>query len=93
MPTEGTKRCKHCGRLLSTSMFHRHRTSKDGFWSTCKECCREERKTLKEQLRAGATSKQQIVFNISTLTDDAIFDELLRRGYIGELKYSKVVNI
>ncbi|MBT1285881.1 hypothetical protein [Phocaeicola dorei] len=93
MPAEGTKVCKHCGRLLSTSMFYRHRTSKDGFWSTCKECCREERRTLKEQQRAGIKPEQQIVFSISNLTDDAIFDELRRRGYIGELKYYKVVNI
>lgn len=93
MEAEGTKVCKCCGRLLSTSMFYHHRTSKDGVWNTCKDCCRKARKTLKEQQRAGMEPEQQVVFSISNLTDDAIFDELRRRGYIGELKYYRVVNI
>ena len=65
MPAEGTKVCKHCGRLLSTSMFYRHRTSKDGFWSTCKECCREERRTLKEQ--QNLSNKLYLVFPTSLM--------------------------
>lgn len=32
-------------------------------------------------------------FTLADFTDDSIFAELRRRGYNGELRYSKVVNI
>jgi hypothetical protein len=93
MAAEGTKVCQCCGRLLSTSMFHRHRTSKDGFWNTCKECCREERNALKEKQRNRTSSESKATFKIEELADSMIFAELKRRGYVGELKFSKTVII
>lgn len=93
MDTKETKVCKCCGRLLSTSMFYRHRTSKDGCWNTCKDCCREERKELKNQQRNRTAPGVKATFKISDFTDNMLFAELHRRGYAGELKFSKVVNI
>lgn len=93
MEIKETKVCKCCGRLLSTSMFYRHRTSKDGYWNTCKDCCRQERKQLKESQRSGTTPGVNAVFKISDFTDNMLFAELHRRGYTGELKYCKVINV
>lgn len=93
MEVEGTKVCKCCGRLLSASMFYRHRISKDGYWNTCKDCCRQERKLLKESQRSGTMPGANATFKISDLTDNMLFAELHKRGYTGELKYCKVVNV
>ena len=35
------KRCKRCGRELDESEFNKHKNTKDGLQSYCKECQRE----------------------------------------------------
>ena len=95
------KKCHKCGRELPLSEFHLNRTNKDGHSSNCKDCVRaydKERASKRiEAAKKKETSRkaQQIPLkaDISNLTDSELFAELKKRGYTGELHFSKVVNL
>lgn len=88
----GTKVCSRCGRELPTSDFFKNKSSKDGLAHYCKECERERRS--KKNDKGGITQQGvKATFKISDFTDDMLFAELRRRGFTGELRYSKVVNV
>ena len=72
-----TKVCKECGQSLPKSNFSKNKATKDGLANYCKKCDKERNATLK----------------MSDFDDNMLFAELRRRGYTGELRYSKVVNI
>lgn len=93
MIREGTKVCKCCGRLLSVSMFRIHRDSQDYYWDTCKDCCRKERRELRDRQRNRVQQEPVAAFQITDFTDDMLFAELRRRGFDGELNFSKKVPI
>lgn len=51
-PTEGTKTCTRCGRLLTLDSFHRDKAQRDGRKGRCKEC---ESEVGRERTRAAGT--------------------------------------
>lgn len=85
-----TKICPKCGRELSVSKFYKNRATKDGYAVYCKECEKE-----KKHSKVGGITQQGVkaTFKISDFDDNMLFAELRRRGYTGELRYSKVVNV
>lgn len=86
-----TKICSKCGRELPVSKFFKNKATKDGFAVYCKECEKERRKPNSK----GGVTQQGVkaTFKISDFDDNMLFAELRRRGYTGELRYSKVVNV
>lgn len=95
------KKCCKCGRELPLSEFHLNRTNKDGHSATCKDCVKayDKERNLKKRAatkkRETGRKAQQIPLkaDISNLSDSELFAELKKRGYTGELHFSKVVNL
>lgn len=95
------KKCTKCGRELPLSMYHLRKSSKDGHSGMCKDCTRiydKERaaKKIAATKKRRAEKKAQSIplkASISNLSDSELFDELKRRGYAGELHFTRVVNI
>lgn len=103
-----TKVCKSCGKELPILEFYRDRTKKDGHGNECKECRREYQKAYAKQhprsrkkaAEAHPTSPHPDILpfsepslNLADITDDAIFTEIRRRGYTGELRHSTIINV
>ena len=77
-----TKICSTCRRELPVTEFSKNRACKDGLNTKCKEC-------VKNCPQPGIKA----TFKISDFTDDMLFAELRRRGYTGELRFTKIVNV
>ncbi len=106
---ENLKVCKHCNKKLPLSDFYRNRTTKDGYECYCKECKNELTKTYKIGSQSGKKAKTDELthpdvppfvvetplhtLNLADMTDDELFLELRRRGYTGDLRFSKVITI
>ena len=85
-----TKKCKACGKELPLSEFGKNKSIKDGHDNKCKSC----RKKLRENSSGGVTQQGvKATFKMSDFEDNMLFAELRRRGYTGELRYSKVINV
>ena len=85
-----TKVCKECGQSLPISNFSKNKATKDGLANYCKKCDKERRRKS-----SGGITQQGVkaTLKMSDFDDNMLFAELRRRGYTGELRYSKVVNI
>lgn len=85
-----TKVCKKCGQNISVSKFSKNKATKDGLSPYCKECEKEKRRKPN-----GGVTQQGVkaTLKMSDFDDNMLFAELRRRGYTGELRYSKVVNV
>lgn len=83
------KTCKCCGKQLPTTCFYKNPIAKDGLDYFCSDC------RTKALLKGGIKKRSQrkSVLKLADFSDDAIFSELKRRGYVGELSYTKVVSI
>lgn len=79
------KKCKLCGRTLPVSEFGSNKRAKDGLDSRCNECVQNHAGIPQPGIKA--------TFKISDFSDEMLFAELRRRGFTGELRYSKVVNV
>ena len=85
-----TKKCKACGKELPLSEFGKNKSIKDGHDNKCKSC----RKKLRENPSGGVTQQGvKATLKMSDFKDNMLFAELRRRGYTGELRYSKVINV
>ena len=85
-----TKVCKECGQSLPISNFSKNKATKDGLANYCKKCDKERRR----KSSGGITQPGvKATLKMSDFDDNMLFAELRRRGYTGELRYSKVVNI
>lgn len=80
---EETKVCKSCGRELPLSEFYVAPHLNSGYEPTCKECRRKRRKI----------QEQQRILQLSEFHDDTLMAELRKRGYTGELRLTKIINI
>jgi superfamily II helicase len=91
-----TKVCRHCGQEKPISEFYPSKKTKDGHDSWCKECKKADNrlsakrvsasvKTLQEEVdRLRATAKGKL----SQYEPRELIEELQRRGYHGEYKYT-----
>ncbi len=86
---EKTKVCPCCGRELPLSAFFRNKNLKSGHATYCKEC--EKLKKSKKNIRTQQGVKATLCLN--DFDDSMLFAELRRRGYTGELRFSKVIAV
>lgn len=107
--SEETKICRDCGRELPVSHFYRYYGQvKAQYEPTCKDCrlARQKQNEMKRKMQQQTSiqfvpqnkpSEQQdpaiLYAHIKHVTDDEILKEVARRGFHGELQYSKTVKV
>lgn len=75
------KRCSKCGQVKPASEFRRHGRSKDGLWKICRKC----------QTKANCVNGANP--DLAAFTPRELMLELRARGYVGELLYTKKIDI
>ena len=92
-----TKLCKRCGRELDESEFNKHKNTKDGLQSYCRECQRElnrmRRKPKLPQLKVPQIEGGKVNPKLAEFTPRQLMEELKARGYTGELKFTQVIKL
>lgn len=78
-----TKKCTHCGRVLPTSNFHKSSYTKDGLYTICKDCRKEQQK--KSRLKRSASP--QLNPALADFTPQELIEQLRALGYKGSLEY------
>lgn len=85
----GVKLCRVCREIKPKNEFPPNPNNADGFSTHCMEC---EKKARSQNLKEQPSTKEQC----STLADyptETLIAELKRRGYEGELRISRVINL
>lgn len=85
-----TKICPSCGKKLPLTEFYKNKNRTDGYASMCKVC-----EKAKYGRRERRTSQQitQATLSLIDFDDPQLFAELRRRGYTGELRFSKTITV
>jgi acetyl-CoA carboxylase beta subunit len=79
------KKCKKCKRIMPISDFYKNSATADGHSNSCKEC--------DKKIRSKNKTKGKNVLKIADFTDETLFAEIRKRGYAGEVTYTKSVSI
>ena len=80
--TVETKRCPKCGQVLPLSAFGKDNRSADGHARYCKECLKVVNNARNHRKQAESARGQLM---LQTYSDDALYNELRRRGWQGRL--------
>ena len=85
------KECSRCHRELPESEFYKNISSKDGLQCWCKSCTNDYDKYVrpfknKEKMGDGNPA-------LAEFTPRQLIDELRKRGYTGELKYTQIIKL
>lgn len=85
------KECSKCHRVLPESEFYKNVSTKDGFQYWCKSCVNDYYKNVrsfknKEKMGDGNPA-------LAEFTPRQLIDELRKRGYTGELKYTQTIKL
>ena len=95
--TTFVKKCSKCGKTLPFSEFEKHNKSKDGYHRYCKQCGSSSKATPQnESGRPEAYIPQpgnKATLTLADFSDENIFAELRRRGYNGQLSFSRVITV
>lgn len=75
------RKCKKCGELLPITEFWHNDHCRGGREPTCKRC-----KTAPKP-----TSSRDI--SLADLSDEALINELRRRGFVGDLRQNVTISI
>ena len=89
--------CKECGRELPIESFYKN--SRFGYANTCRECIKEKKRNTRmekfasaeELLKTKIQEAQQM--RLSEFSPRELMQELCKRGYKGELTYTRTETI
>lgn len=98
---ESFKKCACCGQQLPLSSFNKSKQSQDGHYTYCRECVSKKNKERYENKKKKKNSSNPIEFHkpvvlnteLSRFQPRELINELRRRGYRGELKFTQVVSL
>lgn len=85
------KECSKCHRVLPESEFYKDRSRKDGLNHRCKSCIKNYNKnvrTFKNKEKMGDKNPA-----LAEFTPRQLINELRKRGYTGELKYTQIIKL
>jgi len=85
------KKCSRCHRELPESEFYKNISYKDGLQCWCKSCANDYNKYVrsfknKEKMGDGNPALAEFI-------PRQLIDELRKRGYTGELKYTQIIKL
>lgn len=86
------RKCKACGKLLplTSQFFNPNPSCRGGFEPRCRECKEARyRPTHTAEAAYGQPALSSRDFPITSLSDEDLISELGRRGYSGELTFSR----
>lgn len=87
-----TKECSACHRVLPAQDFYPSKNTPDGLLSRCKECQKKAARQRYHAITAAATAN--VLGNpLAAFSPRQLIDELRRRGYTGELKYTNIIKL
>ena len=81
------RKCRRCGKILPITDFNPNESCRGGYEPTCK-ACKEIRKSQKPAIKK---SSQDI--DLSSISDEVLMCEIRKRGFTGELRYSRIITI
>lgn len=86
------RRCSCCGKILPITDFAKNADCVGGYEPTCKSCRSLRRKERAAQ-RKAAMAHADITFDLKSLPDDVLAQELIRRGWKGEITKTLTIAI
>ena len=94
---EKTKLCPRCERILPLDSFNKNSSRPDGLQAYCKDCQREQVQNYKS---TRAAKRRERISNLENgnpklrdFTPRQLMDELISRGYRGELIYTQKIKL
>lgn len=92
-----TKVCSKCKRELPITEFSKHRRSKDGLQCSCKQCQKEYMESIRSKQDKIKQERKNFIENgnpkLKEFTPRQLMDELIARGYRGELIYVQKIKL
>ena len=85
------KECSRCHRVLPESEFYKNISSKDGLQFWCKSCSNDYDKNVRHLKNKGKMGDENPA--LAEFTPRQLIDELRKRGYTGELKYTQIIKL
>lgn len=89
--------CTKCGKALPLEEFLPNKNSKDGYYKQCKSCVASARKphggVSSKPIESCGFSSPTVAQELTSFKTTDIFAELRRRGWSGELHFTKVQKI
>lgn len=108
MEEETLRVCSTCHKKLPLSEFYKNRCRPGGHEYVCKSCKNEWHKEYQAKRKARQNAEEEaahpdvlpfvvetplLTLNLADITDKELFEEIRRRGYTGDLRFSKVITI
>lgn len=87
-----TKECSACHRVLPAQDFYPSKNTSDGLTSRCEECQKKSARQRYYAIKAATTANVQ-GNPLAAFSPRQLIDELRRRGYTGELKYTNIIKL
>lgn len=85
------KKCSRCHRELPESEFYKNISSKDGLQCWCKSGSNDYDKYVRSFKNKGKMGDGNHA--LAEFTPRQLIDELRKRGYTGELKYTQIIKL
>lgn len=101
-------KCPDCGKILpyDTEHFYSNSKRKSGLDVRCKQCYKKRYVSTAAKIKSAAASPKTthtpthapthaptLTLDLASMTDDVLIAEVRRRGYTGELRYTKVISV
>lgn len=94
---EETKLCPRCKRILPLDSFSKNSSRPDGLQAYCKDCQREQVQNYKQKRTVKRRERISNLENgnpkLKDFTPRQLMDELISRGYRGELIYTQKIKL
>lgn len=94
---EETKLCPRCERILPLDSFSKNSNRPDGLQAYCKDCQKEQSRNYIQKRVAKRMERANNLENgnpkLKDFTPRQLMDELISRGYRGELIYTQKIKL
>lgn len=94
---EETKLCPRCERILPLDSFSKNSSRPDGLQAYCRDCQKKQNQNYAQKRTARRKERISNLENdnpkLKDFTPRQLMDELISRGYRGELIYTQKIKL